>query len=461
MAIHFSLRTRITIFVAVLVLVAAGFLTGGIVISQKRSFWAAQLHEWDFESVQVGAECRAVLQDLNFKLLSYQLSHALEDRARFDVASAAFAGWLEERRRESARPEIREALGQILQEYAHYQDRTKRFLANLPQADAINPPNELFEIVETDSGRLLDLESRLRSARRESLTSLVARAREDLDRLWNATFACLFLLLACLAVLARLVYRDLIAPLLRTVAHTRALLERREKLSALGLLAAGLAHEIRNPLNSVKARLFTQRRVLGEHSPGLEDNQFIDGEIDRLEGIVNDTLQFARPAEPTFQPMRVRVALEALCELLRPALAKSAIELKTDFQADSEISADPNQLKQALLNLVNNAADSVGRSGTITLRARPATLQRKRRRVPAVGVEVQDTGPGLTPEAKGRLFDPFFTTKENGTGLGLSITARIVDAHGGLIECESPPGRGALFRILLPITHEPNPHSSD
>jgi signal transduction histidine kinase len=96
-------------------------------------------------------------------------------------------------------------------------------------------------------------------------------------------------------------------------------------------------------------------------------------------------------------------------------------------------------------------ADSIGHDGTITLRARLGPFRWHRRRRAGVAIEVQDTGPGIDPGARTRLFDPFFTTKENGTGLGLSLSARLVDAHEGIIECESPPGRGALFRVFLPI----------
>jgi len=156
----------------------------------------------------------------------------------------------------------------------------------------------------------------------------------------------------------------------------------------------------------------------------------------------------------------LRSALESLCELLQPSLAKSGIELRAEFASDPELSIDPNQFRQALLNLANNAADSIGRDGTITLRTRSATLRRGRRRVEAVAVEVQDTGRGIPRDVQQRLFDPFFTTKENGTGLGLSITARIIHAHDGWIECDPSPRRGALFRILLPIDspHENNPY---
>src|SRR5439155_5255493 len=135
---------------------------------------------------------------------------------------------------------------------------------------------------------------------------------------------------------------------------------------------------------------------------------------------------------------------------LEPSLCKSDIRLEKDFQLDAEISADANQLKQVVLNLVNNAAESIGRSGAITLRTRRGTLRRDGKKSDALAIDVADPGKGISPEVQKRLFDPFFTTKESGTGLGLSITARIVEAHGGAIEFEPAPGGGALFRITLP-----------
>ena len=243
----------------------------------------------------------------------------------------------------------------------------------------------------------------------------------------------------------------MIAPLRLSVARSRVLLERQEKLGALGTLAAGMAHEIRNPLNSIRARLFTQRKLIGPDSPGREDNEFIDGEIDRLEAIVEESLRFARPAPPSFQRQQPLAMLEGLCQLVRPFLEKAAIELRTDFQDSRELCFDADQVKQALLNLVINAADSIGRSGLITLRTRLAKPKGLRPTPAAFAIEVEDNGPGIARSVQPRLFDPFFTTKENGTGLGLSITARIVHAHGGWIECESELGHGALFRILLPL----------
>jgi len=231
--------------------------------------------------------------------------------------------------------------------------------------------------------------------------------------------------------------------------RSRRLLENQEKLSALGMLTAGLAHEIRNPLNSIKARLFTQRRLIGNASASLEDNRMIEEEVDRLEGILTDALAFARPAPPSVQRVELGPALLPWCDLIEPSLRKAEIALKTEFETAPEVLADVNQLKQAVLNLVKNAAESIGRAGTITLRIVPSFLRRLGRKEAAVAIEVHDTGSGIPPEVQKRLFDPFFTTKENGTGLGLSIAARIANAHRGLIEFDSAEG-GAVFRLILP-----------
>jgi signal transduction histidine kinase len=132
-------------------------------------------------------------------------------------------------------------------------------------------------------------------------------------------------------------------------------------------------------------------------------------------------------------------------------LTKANIKLTTEFLEDPEIEVDPSQLKQVLINLVQNAAESIGRDGSITIRTR--TLSRRpRSHGPAVAlIEVQDTGKGIPPEAQKRLFDPFFTTKPSGTGLGLSIAARILEKHGGSLEYETELQRGTVFRLVLPL----------
>jgi signal transduction histidine kinase len=258
-------------------------------------------------------------------------------------------------------------------------------------------------------------------------------------------------LLAVGGALAVLLYRGVIVPLQSRLRQSQRVIERQEKLSSLGVLAAGVAHEIRNPLTSIKARLYTQQSLLEEKSEALEDNVFITGEISRLEKIVADFLAFARPSEPQMVTLKATQPFRDLEGLFSPALTKANIGLRKEFLADPQIKADPAQLKQVLINLVQNAAESMGRGGTITLRTRTQKRHRATHPTTVAVLEVEDTGPGIPPEVQKRLFDPFFTTKAGGTGLGLSIAARILEKHGGTLEYQPAPKRGAIFRLTLPL----------
>jgi len=265
---------------------------------------------------------------------------------------------------------------------------------------------------------------------------------------WSAV-----VLLAMGAALAALIYRGIIAPLIEKLRRSHLIIERQEKLSSLGVLAAGIAHEIRNPLTSIKVRLFTQQQLLTKGSEESEDNVFLAGEISRLEKIVNDFLAFARPSDPEFVVMKATQPLRELLPLLQPSLRTSNVQLREDFLSDPHIRADAAQLKQVLINLVKNAAEAMPDGGIVILRTRTERRGLGRRAVNVVILEVADNGPGIPPEVAKRLFDPFFTTKASGTGLGLSIAARILEKHGGTLEYSTQLNRGTIFRIVLPIAH--------
>jgi len=255
------------------------------------------------------------------------------------------------------------------------------------------------------------------------------------------------------AAAAVLVYQGLFRPLQERLRQSQRIIERQEKLSSLGVLAAGVAHEIRNPLTSIKVRLFTQQQLLKPGTEEHDDNVFLTEEITRLENIVKDFLAFARPGDPEFVSIKATQAMRELVPLLQPELRKSGIALKEEYLADPNLKADLSQLKQVIINLVKNAADAIVRDGAITLRTRIETLGRGGAASARAILEVQDTGPGVPAEIQKRLFDPFFTTKASGTGLGLSIAARILEKHGGRLEYSTTPSRGATFRLVLPIEH--------
>jgi signal transduction histidine kinase len=177
----------------------------------------------------------------------------------------------------------------------------------------------------------------------------------------------------------------------------------------------------------------------------------VEREVERLERIVTEFLAFARPAEPQPATIMADIPLREVQSLLSPQLERADIGLVRDASERLRIRVDPAQLKQVLINLVQNAADSIGRGGTIALRVRSGRKQLSNGETDVVILEVADTGKGIAPEVEKRLFDPFFTTKDNGTGLGLSIAARIVELNGGTLEYETQVNRGSTFGVVFPL----------
>ena len=165
---------------------------------------------------------------------------------------------------------------------------------------------------------------------------------------------------------------------------------------------------------------------------------------------MKDFLQFARPSEPELVAMPAQRIMQEVHDLLQPQLEKSAIKLEMEASEQGWVRADTQQIKQVLINLIQNSADSIGRSGVIKLRVSGLSGPARKGSNGIVALEVADTGKGIPPEVQKRLFDPFFTTKEGGTGLGLPIAARIVEKHGGKLDYQTARNRGTTFRIFLP-----------
>ncbi|HYV28924.1 MAG TPA: ATP-binding protein, partial [Candidatus Eisenbacteria bacterium] len=211
-----------------------------------------------------------------------------------------------------------------------------------------------------------------------------------------------------------------------------------------------VAHEIRNPLTAIKAALFIQQKKFQPGSPERSDADLVEREIVRLERIVDDFLQFARPAEPELATVPADQPLQEVQGLFATHLAKAGIQLVRDQSPALKIKVDVAQIKQVLINLVQNAADSMKDHGIITLRAHHDRKRIFDGEMDVVVLEVEDTGKGIAPEVEKRLFDPFFTTKARGTGLGLPIAARIVEKHGGVLQYQTQVNHGTTFRVVLP-----------
>ncbi|MBX3175833.1 MAG: HAMP domain-containing protein [Candidatus Hydrogenedentes bacterium] len=223
-------------------------------------------------------------------------------------------------------------------------------------------------------------------------------------------------------------------------------LRQAQRLSALGNLAAGVAHDVRNPLNAIK--LLSSHAIDsmggGDESPAVKPLMTIRDEVDRLEEIVSGFLSLARERELDPQPNRVDTLLADCVRLFRKDAEERGVELIADLKAgDTLLMLDAKQWNRAILNILLNSLEACPRGGHVRLSSAI--------RDGACRILVEDDGPGLPREALERVFDPYYTTKPGGTGLGLSITRGIIEEHGGAIEIVSQEGRGCRVRITVPL----------
>ncbi|MFI5377771.1 MAG: sensor histidine kinase [Tepidisphaerales bacterium] len=222
-------------------------------------------------------------------------------------------------------------------------------------------------------------------------------------------------------------------------------LERRKRLAALGEMAAGMAHEIRNPLGGIQLYVSLLTRDLADRPEAVAIMQKISGGVKRLENVVGQVLTFSRDLRPQIAPADLAAVVDEAVELGRPALG-DGVAVSVRGPRPMAVEIDRHLLGQAVLNLVRNAGEAMGGAGELRLSFGP----------PREGYEakqffllVEDTGPGIPPLVMERLFNPFFTTRDHGTGLGLAIVHRIVEAHDGSITASNREGTGARFEIRI------------
>ncbi|MGB3053170.1 MAG: ATP-binding protein [Polyangiales bacterium] len=233
-------------------------------------------------------------------------------------------------------------------------------------------------------------------------------------------------------------------------------MKEKDRLAALGEMAAGLAHEIRNPLGSIKASAQYLTETSAPPEDGAEFLDIIVDEVDRLNRVVSSFLDYARPAHSDPEPIYVNAAVELTLQLLRPECDSVDVTLHVTMAQDlPRVRIDIEHLRQVLINLVQNAVQAMTSGGDIFVETRNQDSFRigggARR---WVQISVRDTGPGIPPDLLANLFVPFVTTKQQGTGLGLAISQRIVSATGGRIDVRSREGVGTTFVILLPAEGE-------
>ncbi|MCU0718765.1 MAG: ATP-binding protein [Pirellula sp.] len=239
---------------------------------------------------------------------------------------------------------------------------------------------------------------------------------------------------------------------------------RGQQMATLAQLATGVAHEIRNPLTSVKMLVQVHLGSLKDQGLPTDDMQIVEQEIRRMERSVNSLLEYARPEASEFKPFSIRELLDRTVKLIQGRCESQSIRLDVDLpQSDITVTGDAMQVQQVIVNFCLNAMDVMPHGGLLTIHvsrlgrehsiseAKPAEIGLVDNDM--ISISVQDTGPGISNFAKDRIYQPFFTTKPNGIGLGLGICQRIAKAHEGCIEATNNPDHGATFTFTLPAQH--------
>lgn len=260
---------------------------------------------------------------------------------------------------------------------------------------------------------------------------------------WIGIFGLLLLIIAVTGVsLYKIVRRTM---LLREAME----MSRVRQFAELGELAAGIAHEIRNPINAIRLNLHALQR-LRRFTPGQGSDESVvviaeaNREIERVEGLMRIMLGYARPEKPVEEDIDIRSELDATLSFIKPVMDRDQVTLQSSLPAHPlYVHLDRNRFRQIMLNLLNNAKEAVGREGRIDV-----SLARKGR--DAVEIIISDNGPGVSPGDRERIFDPFYSTKELGTGLGLALVRRFVEEAGGRVVCEVKDSPGARFHVTFP-----------
>jgi two-component system, sporulation sensor kinase E len=225
-------------------------------------------------------------------------------------------------------------------------------------------------------------------------------------------------------------------------------LRKSETLNVIGELAAGIAHEIRNPMTALKGFIqLLEGSIMEEHSMYY---QVITSELERIESIINEFLLLAKPQSIRFQEKDINQIMKETLDLLNAQAVLHNVQFETIYDPQLPlIFCEPNQLKKVFVNLIKNAIEVMPDGGIITV-----TIKRSEKN--QIHISIQDEGIGISKEKLMRLGEPFYTTKERGTGLGLMVSYRIIEEHRGQIRIESEEGNGTIFHIFLPIDHQNN-----
>jgi signal transduction histidine kinase len=486
-----SLRARVVGLLIVLGALALGSGGIGVWYTQQMETLFAAVVERDMAALQTQEGLLQALVKQKGFVSYYFMDGDPGWLVRLDEYRKAFTGHLERAEQLLRSDEDRKALQEIRSQYQTYVETRDRVIA-LYQNGEREKGLELHRQVRNHFFQLLALcetyeqvsVGRIRALQRES------RTRAAAIRILAVT--TLFIALILMGLFAFVLFMQILGPIRRLAGeaerfggvkgagdevkalsrgvrglmedadHTHSELEKSrvrllqtEKMATVGKLAAGVAHSLRNPMTSIKMRLFSLERNLQIPPAQREDLEVVTEEIRHMDNIVQNFLQYSRPAKLRMQKVSPSEIVDVTLQLLKHRFRSYGIEL-TLLRREPlpEILADPDQLKEVFINLLVNAMEAMaGSSGRITIEE---TMEEQDPLGVVAVIRIRDSGPGISASIREKVFEPFFSTKEEGTGLGLSIAMRIVRQHRGFLHMKSGEGEGTEFTVTLPCRENPS-----
>ena len=482
-----SLRTRIFLVLASLLLTT---LVGGLVTiwhTEATDSLFATLIDKNLASFQAAEELENSLLIQKGYLTYFFLDGDPEWLKKLETYAREFQKWLDKARKSAYTPAMDEIIVQIELEFREYL-KLREQVINLYKAGQRQKGYERHQVLRQQFAAIYNLCERYKVIHEYTIARVRSESQSRARFINSLALAAMISVAALGALLVYILIKQILGPIRQLALETgpagdvmapdeiKALSRRvhnlmedvdlaqsqleksqehllqTEKLALVGKLAAGVAHSIRNPLTSVKMRLFSLGRHLELSPTQKEDLEVISEEIRHIDNIVRSFLEFSRPPKLKMQKASLSDVVDSALTLLSHRLESYGVTVEVKrAERLPEMGCDPEQLKEVLVNLILNSCEVMVNGGNIIIqegKGQVAPLG------PVAFLKLGDSGPGVSASVRDKIFQPFFSTKEEGTGLGLSIAARIIQEHGGFIEFTSKEGEGAVFIITLPYREE-------